>query len=181
MAANPAAKPSPGAAASAASAPAPEPKKRRSWLKIMILLVLSLGAGGGAAWYFLQKPATGEKGGAAGAAAAKTEKKPPAQYMALEPAFVVNLADEGSTRYLQTELQVMSRDPKAIADLNTHMPAVRNALLMLFSKQKQADVRSEEGRRKLQADALAEINRVLREETGKGDIEALFFTSLVTQ
>ena len=42
-------------------------------------------------------------------------------------------------------------------------------------------MRSAEGREKLQADALAEINRVLEEETGSGGVEALFFTSLVTQ
>lgn len=179
MAAKPAAKPSPVSAVPAAPPPEP-PKKGKPILLVLIVLVLGLGAGGGAAWFFLAKPA-GEGARAADPAAAAPDQKAPAQYVALEPAFVVNLADEGSARYLQTELQVMSRDPKVIADLNTHMPAVRNALLMLFAKQKQADVRSEEGRQRLQTEALAAINGVLREETGREGVEALFFTSLVTQ
>lgn len=178
MAAKPAAKPSPVSAVPAAAPPEP-PKKGKPILLVLIVLLLGLGAGGGAAWFFLAKPAA--EGANAAETAAAPDKKAPAQYVALEPAFVVNLADEGSARYLQTELQVMSRDPKVIADLTTHMPAVRNALLMLFAKQKQADVRSEEGRQKLQTEALAEINRVLREETGNEGVEALFFTSLVTQ
>jgi len=167
MAAKPDAKPA------ADAAPA---KKGFPILLVLIVLIVGVGGGGAAAYFLLPKG-----GDAAAEAPAKEEKKAPAQYLALEPAFVVNLADEGSTRYLQTELQVMARDPKVIAELTTHMPAVRNALLMLFSKQKQADVRSQEGREKLQSDALVEINRVLEEETGSGSVEALFFTSLVTQ
>jgi len=179
MAAKPAAKPSPVAAVPAAAPP--EAKPGKPIVLILVVLLLGLGAGGGAAWFLLPKPAADAQAHGEAAPSAHADKKAPAQYVALEPAFVVNLADEGSARYLQTELQVMSRDPKVIADLTTHMPAVRNALLMLFSRQKQADVRSEEGRQKLQTEALAAINQVLKDETGHEGVEALFFTSLVTQ
>ncbi len=177
MAAKPAAKP---AAAPAAGAEAP--KKGFPIVLVAIVLLAGLGIGGGAAFFLLPKPAADaeasdsdkpeRKAGARGA---------PAQYVPLQPAFVVNLADEGSTRYLQAEVQLSSRDPQVIADIGTHSPAIRNALLMLFAKKTQAELRSVEGREQLQKDALAEVNRVLKDETGYDGVDALFFTSFVTQ
>jgi flagellar FliL protein len=178
-----AAKPAPKPAPAAAGAPAAEPKKGFPIVLVLIVLVVGLGAGGGAAYFMLPKgesEAHAEEDPRAGGER-KTDKRLPAQYVAMEPAFVVNLADEGSTRYLQTEIQVMARDPQTIADLTTHMPAVRNALLMLFARQTQAELRSPEGREALQTKSLEEINRVLKEETGYDGVEALFFTSFVTQ
>lgn len=176
MAAKPTAKP----AAAPAAAAAPEPKKGFPILLVLGVLLGGLAIGGGVAWFVLPKPDPAATPAAA-AAAATPAARGPAQYVAIEPAFVVNLADEGSTRYLQTELQVMTRDPKIATDIGTHLPAIRNALLMLFSKQTQAELRTTEGREKLQNAALAEVNRVLKEETGNEGVEALFFTSFVTQ
>jgi flagellar FliL protein len=61
------------------------------------------------------------------------------------------------------------------------MPRIRNNLLMLFSAQRCADVRDRAGREKLQAAALKEVQDVLQAETGKPGVEALYFTSFVTQ
>lgn len=177
MAAKPSAKP-----ATAPAAAVDAPKKGFPVMLVLIVLLAGLGAGGGAAFFLLPKPAAEATAGAP----AKPARKPvdasaPAQYVPLQPAFVVNLADEGSTRYLQAEVQVSSRDPQVVTDLATHSPAIRNALLMLFAKKTQAELRSVEGRAQLQADALAEVNRVLKGETGHEGVDALFFTSFVTQ
>lgn len=174
MAAKPAAKPA------AAAAAADAPKKGFPIVLVAVVLLMGLGIGGGAAYFVLPKPAADAS--AHDAAAAKpADKRGPAQYVPLQPAFVVNLADEGSTRYLQAEVQVSSRDPQTVTDLGTHSPAIRNALLMLFAKKTQAELRSVEGREKLQADALSEVNRVLKQEAGREGVDALFFTSFVTQ
>ena len=37
-------------------------------------------------------------------------------------------------RYLQVEVQLMTRDPEALPALQTHAPAIRAKLLMLFSQ-----------------------------------------------
>lgn len=175
MAAKPAAKPA--AAAVAADAP----KKGFPIVLVAIVLLMGLGIGGGTAYFVLPKPAADANAHDAAAAAKPADKRGPAQYVPLQPAFVVNLADEGSTRYLQAEVQVSSRDPQTVTDLGTHSPAIRNALLMLFAKKTQAELRSVEGREKLQADALSEVNRVLKQEAGREGVDALFFTSFVTQ
>jgi flagellar protein FliL len=75
----------------------------------------------------------------------------------------------------------MSRTPKMEDTLKQHMPIIRNRLLLLFSQQTVEGVRSREAKEKLQADALKEVQAVLTEATGKPGIDALYFTSFVTQ
>lgn len=174
MAAKPPAKP---AAPPAAAADAP--KKGFPVMLVLIVLLLGLGAGGGVAWFMLPKGEAAES--AEGAPAQSPDRRGPLQYIALTPAFVVNLADEGSPRYLQAEIQVSSRDAQAVKHLETHMPAVRNALLMLFARQTQAELRTAEGREKLQAETLAAINAVLEQEGGTAGVDGVFFTNFVTQ
>ncbi|MFY8134600.1 MAG: flagellar basal body-associated FliL family protein, partial [Aquimonas sp.] len=106
MAAKPSAKP---AAAPAAAAEAP--KKGFPVMLVLIVLLGGLGVGGGAAWFLLPKPEA-EAAEAEAPARKEVPRGAPAQYVPLQPAFVVNLADEGSTRYLQAEVQLSSRDPQ---------------------------------------------------------------------
>jgi flagellar FliL protein len=179
-----AAKPAPAPAAAAAPA---EAKKGKPIVLVLIVLIVGLAAGGGGAYFMVggkAKPADAEHSDAhddADEEDGDSGHSKPAQYLALEPAFVVNLADEGGTRYLQAEVQVMTRKPAVLENVKTHTPAIRNALLMLFAQKTQADLRNKEGREQLQAAALEEVNRVLKEETGKGGVEAIFFMSFVTQ
>ena len=61
------------------------------------------------------------------------------------------------------------------------MPVIRNNLIMLLSSQKQAEVSTRDGKEKLRADALAEIQKVLKEQTGETGAEAVYFTIFVMQ
>lgn len=168
------------------SAPKPSPKtpaaapRKSNKLLLSIIAVVVLAAGGGGAWFMLgnKHPAEDakEKGAKAGGIRA------PAQYFALEPSFVVNLvSQDGSTRYLQTEVQLMTRDPAAIEAIKLHAPAIRAHLLMLFSQESADGLLTRPGKEKLQAAALAEAKKVLLAETGKPCAEALMFTSFVVQ
>jgi flagellar FliL protein len=169
----PAPKPSPKT-----PAPAPAPKKSKKLLLIIVAVVV-LAAGGGGAWFMLgnkHEDEGAEKGAKAGNVPA------PAQYFALEPSFVVNLVSpDGSTRYLQTEVQLMSRDPVAIEDIKLHAPAIRARLLMLFSQESADGLLTRQGKEKLQAASLAEVKKLLVAETGKPGVDALMFTSFVVQ
>jgi len=84
-------------------------------------------------------------------------------------------------RYLQVEVQLMTRDPAALEAIKTHAPAIRASLLMLFSQVEAAQIADVAGKQKLQADALAAVRKVLRAETGKDGADDLLFTSFVTQ
>jgi flagellar FliL protein len=164
------------------SATAPAAKKGKKLLYIIVVLVLA-GIGGGAYWYFTQNTAVsaGPHDKAAGHGEGAGNGKAPAVYLALQPSFVVNLEDTETMRYMQVDLEIMSRNPKAIEDAKTHMPRIRNSLLLLFGQQHAFDLSSRQGKEALQAKALAEIQRVLKEETGSPGIEAVYFSSFVIQ
>ena len=155
----------------------PRANRGKSWLIPLLVSVIAAAlAGGGAAWFFVSRAAPHAEADAA----AVEPPKAPAQYIPIEPAFVVNLADE-EVRYLQVEIQVVTREPDAAAAMKTHMPMIRNRLLLLFSQQKATELRTREDKERLQSEALAEVQAVLTEQTGKPGVEALLFTSFVSQ
>jgi len=160
-------------------AAAAAPKGKPVVLIMIVAVLLSAAASGGAAWWFSSHAAPAAH--AEGAAKEAEKPKLPAQYLALDPSFVVNLDDESASRYLQVEVQVMARDAAALEAVKLHQPRIRNALLLLFGQQKPADLDSRAGKEKLQAAVLTEIQKVLKDETGKPGIEAVYFTSFVMQ
>lgn len=151
-------------------------KPRSPLLTTVLVAVLAAGAAGGGVWYFSgqQVPAK--------AKTVAPRLPAPAQYFALEPAFVVNLSgDLDGPRYLQVEVQLMTRDAQALQQLQTHAPAIRAKLLMLFSQVELVQITDRAGREKLQAEALAEVQKLMKAETGKKGADELLFTSFVTQ
>lgn len=157
----------------------PAAKPRRSMLATVLIAVIAAGGAGGAVWYFTQGHADAAPAKAKAAAPATPA---PAQYFALDPAFVVNLSGRlDGPRYLQVEVQLMTRDPEALPALQTHAPAIRARLLMLFSQVEPEQIADRAGKEKLQAAALAEVQKLMMAETGKKTADDLLFTSFVTQ
>lgn len=154
------------------AAPAEAPKKKSRKLLFIILAVVLVAGGGAAAWFFT-----------AGAKDAKpeAEEKLPTQYFAMEPSFVVNLADTDAVRYLQADVQLATRDPETLAALQAHGPALRNRLLLLFGQQLSPSLVQRSGKERLQDKALAEVRAVLKKEGAPDKVEGVIFTSLVTQ
>lgn len=111
--------------------------------------------------------------------AAPTTKE--AQYKTIDPAFVVNIQDGVRFRFLQVEVDVMTRDATAIDRLEKVMPRVKSELTMLFGSLQRENVQSIEGQKALQAQALEVINNILKEETGSAGIAAVYFTKFVVQ
>jgi flagellar FliL protein len=103
-------------------------------------------------------------------------------YSSLAPAFVVNFQGKDSkSRFLKVELDVVAREEESLEAIKTHMPKLRNNLVLLFSRQIYEDIISHEGKERLRAEALTEIQKVLKKETGKKAVEDVFFTSFVMQ
>ena len=159
----------------------PSPVKLMVIMIIGAILLVAVSMGG--VFFLLKSMGMLNPGAGGGIAAhgAKDDKAPPI-YHPLEPAFVVNFKDRGRNRFLQVEIQVMSRDQEMITELTKHMPVIRNNLLILLSSQSAENLQSQEGKETLRATALLEINRFMEEQTGEKDvIEALYFTSFVMQ
>ena len=153
----------------------PAARKRRLWPWLIAIVVLLAAAGGGGWWWWQGKQH---------ADSAAQQAKParlPAQYMALEPSFVVNLADDDAVRYLQADVQLVTRDPDTLAAFTAHGPAIRNRLLLLFGQQQSAQLSQRAGKERLQQAARDEVRALLKAERAADKVEAVIFTSLVTQ
>jgi len=146
---------------------------------IAIGAVVAAAAAGGGAWFFLGNKDVEH----ARQAAPRTAAIPaPAQYFAMDPPFVVNLnGPVDGPRYLQVEVQLMTRDPEQLKSIAENAPAIRAHLLMLLSQVQSTEIADIAGRQKLQKAALAEAQKVMTGETGKKCVEDLLFTSFVTQ
>ncbi|WP_043689637.1 flagellar basal body-associated FliL family protein [Luteimonas huabeiensis] len=156
------------AADDARSKPARAPRRR---LPLLLALVAVLAAAAAAAWFVLVRPQ-----------APASSLPAPAQYVPMAPPFVVNLDETpAGPRYLQVEVQLLSRDPLAVEQLRRHEPALRARLLMLFAQQTYAGIADRAGKERLRAEALAEVQALMRAETGGPGAEDLLFTSFVTQ
>ena len=107
--------------------------------------------------------------------------KAPELFLPLDPAFVVNFQDQDSTRYLQVGVTVMTHDPAVVQAMKESDPVIRNALVMLFSSQTYAGLSDIAGKKKLQAEALDAVRKIVADKTGKPNVDALYFTSFVMQ
>ncbi|WP_240318578.1 flagellar basal body-associated FliL family protein [Lysobacter sp. TY2-98] len=161
--------PAPAAAPEAADAPK---KSKKKLIVIVAATVLLLGGGGAGAWWWTASAAHAKKADI---------KKLPTQYFAMDPSFVVNLADTDTVRYLQADVQLATRDPETLAALQEQAPAIRNRLLLLFGQQTADQLAQRSGKERLQEKALAEVRSVLKTEGVPGKVDAVIFTSLVTQ
>lgn len=151
--------------------PEAPPKKKSKKLLFIILALVAVIAGGAAAAFWFLKPS----------APAAAKPLGPAQYVALEPAFVVNLADEGGARYLQADVQLQIRDADTATAVALHTPIIRNKLLLLFGQQTSQQLTGRNGKEQLQAQALAEVKKTLKAQHAANQIDALLFTSIVIQ
>ncbi len=116
--------------------------------------ILGLGMG-----LMVTLPALASGGGNTGAAEG-------INYIAIEPALVVNYGGPGKARYIKAELSIRSENA---ADANTvthHLPLIRDRLVSLLSAQTDETVNSSEGKEYLRVYALAEINKALLQVQG---------------
>ena len=154
----------------------PQKKGGRKLLWIAVFVCVLGGAGGGGWWWWQSPQAAAHAAPQKGAAV-----RGPVQYFALEPAFVVNLADGDAVRYLQADVQLVTRDADTRAAVELHAPVIRNRLLLLFGQQSSLLLAQRSGKERLQESALAEVRKLLQTEGAPDKVEAVIFTSMVTQ
>lgn len=102
-------------------------------------------------------------------------------YLDLDPPFVVNLNEDDAIHFLQVTVSVMAYDPVKLDKIKAQTPLVRHHLVLLFSNQTFADVRSRDGKLLLQTQARDVLREALAAATGDSLVEALYLTSIVAQ
>lgn len=102
-------------------------------------------------------------------------------YVPLHPAFVVNFENQEQVAFLQVDIQIMTYDSSVESALKSHMPAIRNELLLLLGGKQYHEINTREGKRALSQEAIQVMQDVLKDVGESSAIEALYFTSFVMQ
>ncbi len=115
--------------------------------------------------------------------AAPAEPAADTRYVELKPTFVTNFGPTTTPRlmYIKTDvaLRVLGAEGEKAAE--HHLPALRNALVLLLSKQSESAVITGEAREYVREQALAELQEILVAEEGEALIEDLLFTNFIVQ
>ncbi len=157
---------------------------------VIALVLVAISVGG---TYFIvgakddTEAATEDSHGAKGNKKTDKQKKKSASggdpvYFSLKPAFVVNFGSQTSqVRFLQVTMDVMGRDDLLIKELEKHMPAIRNSIVLLLSNQTFEVLSSSEGKEKIRADVLKAIQDIMNQQVDDPVVEAVYFTGFVMQ
>lgn len=146
----------------------------------VLLIGLSIGGTLVAIKMLAPDPPAAEEG-AEGEVVEDVVVKQSAIYFPLKPAIIVNFQARGRQRYLQADLTLMTRENDVIEAVETHMPMIRNALVLQFGGQVYEDLQTAEGKELLRQQALENIQNLLQQEIGKPGVEQVLFTNFVMQ
>ncbi|NOZ11309.1 MAG: hypothetical protein GXP09_09765 [Gammaproteobacteria bacterium] len=105
----------------------------------------------------------------------------PPLYRSLNPPFTVNFEVGGRIHFLQVSLQVMARDAQIIDAVASHMPMLRNNILLKLSDLDYSRISVRAGRDEMRMQILEVIRESLKEETENFEVEQVYFTNFVMQ
>jgi flagellar FliL protein len=91
--------------------------------------------------------------------------------------FIVNLADPGGKRFLRVTIDLELGNPELQKELNTRLPQVRDAILMVLPTKRFDDISGTEGKIALRDELLASLNGFLT----TGQISNIYFKEFVVQ
>lgn len=106
-----------------------------------------------------------------------------AQYFALKPSFVANFGETTAKRlkFIKADISVMAYSNEAISAVMDHNSLIRHQVVMSLSAQSEESLATTDGQEALRTGLLEKVKQVLKEETGKEQIDDLLFTSFVVQ
>ena len=103
-----------------------------------------------------------------------------ATYFQLQAPFTSNMSD--SDAFAQISVAVSTYyDMRVIEAVKTHEMAIRSQVLMMLAQQPEAMLSTPEGKRQLQTRIKGVINDILKQKTGYGGVDNVYFTNFVIQ
>lgn len=103
-------------------------------------------------------------------------------YVPLSEPLVVNYGGPGRLKYLRAEVSLRLEQSRDAGIIRHHMPLIRHNLVMLFSRQGEEEINTQQGREQLRQTALTETNALLAQEEGRDDVvRDLLFRNFVVQ
>jgi flagellar FliL protein len=103
-----------------------------------------------------------------------------ATYFQIPAPFTSNLSD--SDAFVQVSIAVSTYyDNRVIQAVQTHETAIRSAVLMMMAQEQEVALSEPHGKEALQAKLLHVVNDTLKEKTGFGGVDNVYFTNFVIQ
>lgn len=150
-------------------------KNKLLWIIIALLVLILAVAGAGGAWYFMSgdAPAADEE------QVTESTPPPPPVFVELKP-FTVNL-NEISDRILYIGITLKVEGEEAAAQLQDHMPEVRNRILMVLTGQQGDELTTPAGKRALSESLVAAFEEPLESESEGVNVSDALFTDFIVQ
>jgi len=103
-----------------------------------------------------------------------------ATYFQLQAPFTSNMSDTDA--FAQISIAVSTYyDLRVVEAVKTHEMAIRSQVLMMLAQQPETMLATPDGKRLLQGKIKAVINDILKQKTGYGGIDNVYFTNFVIQ
>jgi len=90
---------------------------------------------------------------------------------------IVNLSDHGGKRYLRVTMALELSDTESIATIESRLPQIRDAVLMILPTKTYDDVSTTDGKIALRNQVMEKINALMT----KGHVNNIYFTEFVVQ
>jgi len=162
-----------------------EEKTGGSKKKLIIIIVgalLLVGGAVGGTMFFMGSGDKTEVTDSKEAAEATKEEPKDIAYLPFDKPVVINyLAANGKTRFLKTEVTLMTEDEARLEEIKKQLPKIVHVVNMVFSRQKYEGLGTPEGKEKMRTEALEEIKSVLKDSMGEKNVDDILYTSFVTQ
>lgn len=94
----------------------------------------------------------------------------------LEP-FIVNIYDGQDLRYLKVKIELEMANPMVKGELDSHLAAVRDAILVVLTTKTLQEVQDVQGKNQLREEILTAISKIL----AQGKVSKVYFTDFVVQ
>lgn len=161
--------------------PEPQAGGRGMALKLAAVAAGALLLGGGGTYAVLRTSAASEAPPAASAeAAGETGEAKPAPFserlVTLEP-FVVNITDEEYPRFLKVKVELEAVDAGSTAEIQSRVAQIRDAIIVLLTSKRLADVGDFEGKTLLKEEMVERVNGLF----GEPRVRTVLFTEFVIQ
>lgn len=154
-----------------------KPKKKKKGGKSLILIIViavAVIAGGGGAFLFFTKKGGGEK--ASKKEEQQQQKKEESAMFALDP-FVVNLSDQGATKFLKVSMQLELSSQAVTESAKAKTPQIRDAIINLLTSKTSDSLMSPEGKLQLKDEINMQVNQIL----GNNTVKNVYLTEFVMQ
>ncbi|WLD58411.1 flagellar basal body-associated FliL family protein [Salinispirillum sp. LH 10-3-1] len=104
-----------------------------------------------------------------------------AQYLDLQPEFVLNYGQDGRVRFLRLEITLVMINETDVIDAGYHSAGLRHIVVMNVTGAQHADLHDLGRRDALRERILEDMREYMNRETGRPMIQQVLFSNLILQ